>query len=94
MSTAAKTRLYTSIVLPTLTYGSPWCGHAAPKATYNGCRRCRKARCVEPCAFLRTADVHRQTGIPLLRDFLDNMNEKFFVSLENHPNPLVQAPRA
>lgn len=93
ISLEAKVRLYTTIIRPTITYGSPvWASCSRPlwaklQVAQN---RCLKAAAQLPI-FARTAALHRDLEVELLEDYVLVLNTEFFSKLSDNPNPTIRA---
>jgi Reverse transcriptase (RNA-dependent DNA polymerase)/Endonuclease-reverse transcriptase len=86
-----KTRLYTTIVRPTMTYGcAVWAGQFPRfgERLQKIQNRALRAALRLPM-YARTADVHRQCDVPMLDEYIDALNEPFFAALGEHENQLI-----
>lgn len=92
MSLRNKRTLYKVCIRPVLLYAAPVFAHAAPRIMQKiqiiqnlFLRRATNAHwCV------RNADLHRDLELPTIQQVIRDFSERFFKSLEEHPNPLAR----
>jgi hypothetical protein len=90
-SFSSKLNLYKSYIRPLLTYACPIFTNC-PKTHFRKLQifqnKCLRMVLNAPY-FTRITDLHSETNMPTIREFVDKITEKFYFKIRNHPNDLV-----
>src|SRR5690349_21767838 len=92
LSTYNKLHLYRAMIRLILTYASPIFSNCA-KTHFERLQKIQnkalKMASNSDWLFTRTSTLHLQTGIPLVRDYVDQLDEKFYSRCREHENLLI-----
>ena len=92
-----KVHLYKMTIRPVMTYATPtWSGILQKKTAARTLQliqnRALKIAAGAPM-YARTADLHKDLGVDLMRDHILKLNQNFYKKLEENPNPLISEQR-
>jgi hypothetical protein len=92
LSIKNKITIYRQIVRPAMTYGFVVWGNVSNTQLHKlqvVQNKFLRAAFNAPW-FVRNSQLHREADLPLIKDFLLDVAEKFFENAAQHPNPLVR----
>jgi hypothetical protein len=88
-----KKLIYTAIIRPTVTYGSPIWGASLSRTQLKKLQTCQNKilKSITKARWFHTNEaLHNELGIQRVNEFLIEAAKNFKKSLTNHPNPLFQ----
>lgn len=87
----SKISIYRSIIRPVMTYACPIFNNC-PKTHFNRLQiqqnKCLRMALNSPF-YTRTVDLHTESKIPTIREFVDKLTKKFYEKADAHHNSLI-----